>query len=117
MPMEALLGALAGIAQVASVGSAFWLGTRLLRRSFGAGGGMPERLLGVHLLGAIGLGSLLLGIASMSSYRAGMLSAGAFEAFVLAGNVTTLVGMGAALWFNALVFHGGARRAMALAAT
>jgi len=114
--MDALVGAAAGIAQVASIGSAFWLGARLLRRSVRAGGGMPEGLLGVHLIGAIGLGSLLLGIASMSAYGSSPLSPGAFEAFVVAGNVATLVGLGAALGFNALVFHGGERRALALAA-
>lgn len=118
--MDAFSGAaagLAGVAQVTAIGSAFWLGARLLRRSLRAGGGMPERLLGVHLIGAIGLGSLLLGIASMSAYGDSPLSPGAFEAFVVAGNLTTLVGIGAALWFNALVFHGGARRASAMAVT
>jgi hypothetical protein len=108
---------LGGVAQVASIGSAFWLGTRLVRRSLRAGGGMPERLLGVHLIAAIGLGSLLLSFASVSAYASTPLSPAAFEGLVVAGNVATLVGMGAALWFNALVFHGGERRPMALAAT
>ena len=111
------LAGLAGIAQVASIGSAFWLGARLVRRSLRPGGGMPERLLGVHLIAAIGLGSLLLGIASMSAYGASPLSPAAFEALVVAGNVATLAGLSAALWFNAVVFHAGQRRAAALAAT
>jgi hypothetical protein len=118
--MDALSGVaagLGGVAQAASIGSAFWLGARLLRRSFRAGGGMPERLLGVHLVGAIGLGSLLLSIASMSAYGSAPLAPAVFEGLVVAGNVTTLVGLGAALWFSALVFHGGERRPMALAAT
>lgn len=114
--MDVLIGAAAGLAQLVSIGSAFWLGGRLLRRSVRAGGGLPERLLGVHLVGAIGLGSLLLGIASMSAYGSSPLSPGAFEAVVVAGNVATLVGLGAALGFNALVFHGGERRALTLAA-
>jgi hypothetical protein len=114
--MDPFSGAAAGLAQAASIGSAFWLGARLLRRSLRTGGGMPERLLGVHLIGAIGLGSLLLGFASMSAYATSPLSPAAFTGVVVAGNVTTLVGLGAALWFNALVFHGGGRRPMALAA-
>lgn len=117
--MEGIGGAaagLGGIAQVASIASAFWLGFRLLRRSFRAGGGMPERLLGVHLVAAIGLGSLLLGFASTSAYGAEPLPPATFQGLVVAGNVATLVGLGAALWFNALVFHGGARGPMGVAA-
>jgi hypothetical protein len=107
---------LGGVAQVASIASAFWLGARVLRRSLGPGGGLPERLLGMHLIATIGFGSLLLSIASMSSYGGDPLPAAVFVALVVGGNLATIGGLGLALWFSALVFHGGARGPMTLAA-
>jgi hypothetical protein len=107
---------LGGVAQVASIASAFWLGARVLRRSFADGGGLPERLLGVHLIATIGFGSLLLSIASMSTYGGEPLPRAVFEALVVGGNLATIGGLGLALWFSALVFHGGARGPMTAAA-
>jgi hypothetical protein len=107
---------LGGVAQVVSIGSAFWLGARVLRRSFAEGGGLPERLLGIHLIATIGFGSLLLSIASMSAYGGEPLAPAIFTALVVGGNVATIAGLGLALWFSALVFHGGTRGPMTLAA-
>jgi hypothetical protein len=100
---------LGGIAQFASIGSAFWLGGRLLNRAGRAGGGVPELLLGLHLWFAIGLGSLCLSIASTSAYLPGRISPALFGAFTIGGNIATLFGLMAALWFNYRVFHDGQR--------
>ena len=107
--MDGVLGVaagLGGIAQIASIGSAFWLGGRLLHRA-GRNGGAPERLLGLHLLLAIGVGSLLLTIATTSAYAAEPLSPLAHAAFTVGGNLATIAGLMAALWFNYRVFHDG----------
>jgi hypothetical protein len=97
---------LGGIAQIASIGSAFWLGGRLLRRAQRSGGA-PERLLGLHLLLAIGVGSLLLTIATTAHYAKDPLPHGVIQAATIGGNLATLAGLMAALWFNYRVFHGG----------
>jgi hypothetical protein len=97
-----------GVAQLASIASAFWLGGRLLLRSR-RGGGVPEGLLGLHLLLAIGVGSLLLTVATTSAYAEKPLPPGLFRAFTLGGNLATLFGLMAALWFNYRVFHDGQR--------
>jgi hypothetical protein len=105
-PVPIAAAALAGLAQFVSIASAFWLGSVLLLRAR-RGGGAPERLLGLHLLLAMGAGSLLLGVASTSAHMS-PLPYGIFFALVLAGNLATLLGLMAALWFNSTVFHGGA---------
>ena len=107
--MDGVFGVVAGfggIAQVASIGSAFWLGGRLLRRAQ-RNGGMPELLLGLHLLLAIGVGSLLLTIAAASSYTNRPLSPLVFGVLTIGGNSATLLGLMAVLWFNSRVFHDG----------
>lgn len=108
--MDGVLGiaaaALGGLAQLASIGSAFWLGGRLLRRAQ-HGGGAPERLLGLHLLLAIGVGSLLLSAATLSAYTAEPLPPLVFRALTVGGNLATILGLTAVLWFNSRVFHGG----------
>ena len=107
--MDGVLGVAAGFggfAQLVSIGSAFWLGGRLLRRAR-RGGGAPERLLGLHLLLAIGVGSLLLTIATTSLHTGEPLPPLVFDALTLAGNLATLAGLMAALWFNYRVFHDG----------
>jgi hypothetical protein len=100
---------LAGFGQLASIGSAFWLGGRLLNRAGRAGGGTPELLLGLHLLFAIGVGSLCLSFATTSAYLPGLLSPAAFGGLTIGGNLATLFGLMAALWFNYVVFHDGQR--------
>jgi hypothetical protein len=110
--MDAFYGVaagLAGIGQVASLGSAFWLGSRLLNRAGAPGGGTPELLLGLHLLFAIGVGSLCLSIATTSAYAPGLLSPAVFDGLTIGGNLATLFGLMAALWFNCRVFHDGQR--------
>jgi hypothetical protein len=109
--MDGVLGVAAGfggIAQIASIFSAFWLGGRLLRRA-GRGGGAPERLLGLHLLFAIGVGSLLLTIATTSAYASEPLPPLVHGAVTIGGNLATIAGLMAALWFNYRVFHDGQR--------
>lgn len=109
--MDGVLGVVAGfggIAQLASIGSAFWLGGRLLRRARRSGG-VPERLLGLHLLLAIGVGSLLLTIATTSRYGSHPVSPGVILVLAIAGNLATIAGLMAALWFNYHVFHEGQR--------
>jgi hypothetical protein len=101
--------ALGGIGQIASIGSAFWLGSRLLNRAARPGGGTPELLLGLHLLFAIGVGSLFLSVATTSAYLPGLLSPAVFGGLTIGGNLATLFGLGAALWFNYRVFHDGQR--------
>lgn len=98
--------ALGGLAQLASIASAFWLGGLLRRRARRASGdGAPERLMGLHLLLAIGAGSLLLSVATTSAHVAPLPGA-AFWSITIAGNVATILGLMAALWFNVRVFHG-----------
>jgi hypothetical protein len=107
--MDGVLGVAAGfggVAQLVSIGSAFWLGGRLLWRAR-RGGGAPERLLGVHLLLAIGVGSLLLTIATTSTHLGDPLAPGVWTALTLGGNLATIAGLMAALWFNYRVFHAG----------
>jgi hypothetical protein len=109
--MDGVLGVAAGfggIAQIASIGSAFWLGGRLLRRAQRSGG-VPERLLGLHLLLAIGVGSLLLTIATTSRYGSAPVSPLVHVVLAIAGNLATIAGLMAALWFNYHVFHEGQR--------
>jgi hypothetical protein len=86
--------------------AAFWLGGRLLRWA-GRSGGAPERLLGLHLLLAIGLGSLLLTIAATSAYAPEPLPPLAHTALAVGGNLATIADLMAALWFNYRVFHDG----------
>jgi hypothetical protein len=108
--MDAFYGVAAGLAgfgQVASIGSAFWLGSRLLNRAGRPGGGTPELLLGLHLLFAIGVGSIFLSIATTSAYLPEMISPAVFGGLTIGGNLATLFGLTAALWFNYRVFHGG----------
>ena len=110
--MDAFYGVAAGLAgfgQVASIGSAFWLGSRLLNRAGRPGGGTPELLLGLHLLFAIGVGSIFLSIATTSAYLPEMISPAVFGGLTIGGNLATLFGLTAALWFNYRVFHGGQR--------
>lgn len=107
--LYAVAAGLAGIGQMASIGSAFWLGSRLLNRAGRPGGGTPELLLGLHLLFAIGVGSLCLSFATTSAYAPGMLSPALFGGLTIGGNLATLFGLGAALWFNYRVFHDGQR--------
>lgn len=104
--MQGLAAGLGGGAQLASIVSAFCLGTLLLRRAR-RGGGAPEWLLGLHLLLAIGAGSLLLSIASTSPHLAEPLPPAAYRVATWGGNVATILGLMAALWFNHRVFHGG----------
>lgn len=111
MGVAALLG---GLAQLASIGSAFWLGGRLLRRAL-KGGVLPERLLGLHLLLAIGVGSLLLSAATMSAYAEEPLPPALFDGITVAGNLATIFGLMAALWFNYRVFHEGQRSGLLVA--
>jgi hypothetical protein len=106
---------LAGIGQVASIGSALWLGSRLLNRAGHGGAGSPELLLGLHLLFAIGVGSLCLSIATTSAYLPGLLSPPVFDGLTIGGNLSTLFGLMAALWFNYRVFHDGQRVARVVA--
>jgi hypothetical protein len=98
---------LAGLGQMASIGSAFWLGSRLLNRAGRPGGGTPELLLGLHLLFAIGVGSLFLSLATTSAYLPDRLSPAVFGGLTVGGNLATLFGLMAALWFNYRVFHDG----------
>ena len=105
----AVAAGLAGIGQAASIGFAFWLGSRLLNRAPGSGDRTPELLLGLHLLFAIGAGSLFLSIAATSAYAPGLLSPAVFGGLAVAGNLATLFGLMAALWFNYRVFHDGQR--------
>ena len=106
------LGAIAGIAQLVSLGSAFWLGGRLLRRGWGARA-MPELLLGGHLFLTLGLASLLLTVVALHGHSRDTVVPHVPGLFGLAvtGNAFTIVGLICALAFNAEVFHGGSRPA------
>lgn len=106
--------AIGGLAQIASIGSAFWLGGRLLRRAIRSGG-VPERLLGLHLFLSIGLGSLLLSVASMSAYTGEAALPAWFVPLAATGNLVTIFGLMAALWFNYHVFHEGQRAGLMVA--
>jgi hypothetical protein len=101
MAVVAIVGILA---QLASIGSAFWLGGRLLRKALRTGN-EPERLLGLHLVLAIGVGSLFLGFATLTAYSNQPLPGMLFDAITVAGNTSTILGLMAALWFNYHVFH------------
>jgi hypothetical protein len=101
MAVVAIVGLLA---QLASIGSAFWLGGRLLRKALRTGN-EPERLLGLHLVLAIGVGSLCLGFATLTAYSEKPLPPMLFDAITVAGNAATILGLMAALWFNYHVFH------------
>jgi hypothetical protein len=107
-------GLVGAFAQIASIGSAFWLGGRLIRRG-ARGRGAPELLLGIHLLLSMGLGSLLLTGVSLSAYADAGASAGSLSAFAVVGNCVTILGLMAALWFNYRVFHAGDRAGLGLA--
>ena len=112
--MGGVAGLLAGLAQLASIGAAFWLGGGLIWRGL-RGQGKPELLLGVHLLLTMGVGTILLSIVSLASYRDTGMSTAAFAALAGAGNGVVIVGLMAALWFNCQVFHAGQRAGVALA--
>jgi hypothetical protein len=99
-------GLLAAAAQIVSIGSAFWLGGGLIRRGLRERR-KPELLLGVHLLLALGVGSLMLTVVSAASYQDTGLSRAQLTALAAAGNGIVIVGLMAALWFNYDVFHGG----------
>lgn len=109
-------GALGGLAQLASIGSAFWLGGRLIRRGL-RGRATPELLLGAHLFLSIGVGSLLLTAVSLSSYSDFGIGAAGTARLAVAGNSLTIVGLMAALQFNSHVFHAGDRAGTLLALT
>jgi hypothetical protein len=101
-------GLIGGLAQIASIASAVFLGARLIRRGV-RGRAAPELLLGTHLLLSIGVGSLLLTISSVSVYDVGHYSERALYGLTFAGNAITILGLMAALWFNSTVFHAGQR--------
>ena len=111
MSVVAVVG---GMAQLASIGSAFWLGGRLLRKALRTGN-EPERLLGLHLVLAIGVGSLLLGFATLTAYSEKPLPSMLFDAITVAGNASTILGLMAALWFNYHVFHERRRGGLVVA--
>ena len=112
----AVVAVLAGVAQLASIGMALWLGGRLLGKAARSGGD-PERLLGLHLVLAIGAGSLLLSVTSISRVaESAAVPPIAFGALSVAGNVCTMLGLMAMLWFNYHVFHGRSRFGLATAA-
>jgi hypothetical protein len=107
-------GLLGGAAQLVSIASAFYLGGRLIRRGV-MGRAAPELLLGLHLALAIGIGSLLLTIVSVSAYADVGASHDAIARLALAGNVITVLGLMSALWFNYRVFHSGSGAGVLLA--
>ncbi len=110
-----MAGLLGGLAQLASIGSAFWLGGRLIRRAL-RGRGAPEMLLGLHLLLSLGVGSLLLTGVSLTAYADSGVNRDAIARFAVAGNSITIIGLMAALWFNYRVFHAGHRTGLGVAA-
>jgi hypothetical protein len=99
-------GLLAALAQVVSIGSAFWLGGGLIRRGLRERR-RPELLLGAHLFLALGVGSLLLTVVSAASYQDTGLGPATLTAMAVVGNSIVIFGLMAALWFNYDVFHGG----------
>jgi hypothetical protein len=97
---------LAALAQVVSIGSAFWLGGGLIRRGLRERR-RPELLLGAHLLLALGVGSLILTVVSAASYQDTRLGQASLTRLSVVGNAIVILGLMAALWFNYDVFHGG----------
>ena len=109
-----MAGLVGGLAQLASIVSAFWLGGRLIRRAL-RGQGKPEMLLGVHLVLTMGVGSLLLTVVSVSAHSDTGVSPTGLFALAISGNSVVIVGLMAALWFNYDVFHAGQRAGRLLA--
>jgi len=105
------IGIVAGIAQVLFLASAFLLAGHLLlqaRRSRE----LPELLLGLHLLLAMGAGYLLISMGFVAAQQAAAPRT-VIALLVGAGYFATILGLIATLIFNYRVFRPGSRRALA----
>jgi hypothetical protein len=102
------------LAQLVSIGSALWLGGGLIRRGL-RGQRRPELLMGLHLLLALGIGTIALSIVSFAAYRETGMSPSALAVVSGSGNAVVIIGLMAALWFNCEVFHEGRRAGVLLA--
>jgi len=107
------VGIIAGIAQILYLATAFLLAGHLLLRARRTRE-LPQLLLGLHLLLAMGVGYLLV---SMGIYavRYGDTSSQSMVALLIgAGYLATILGLIATLIFNYRVFRPESRRALAL---
>jgi hypothetical protein len=105
------IGIIAGIAQVLFLATAFLLAGHLLlqaRRSRE----LPELLLGLHLLLAMGTGYLLISMGFVAAQQAAA-PRRVIALLVGAGYFATILGLIATLIFNYRVFRPGSRRALA----
>ena len=106
------IGIVAGIAQVLFLATAFLLAGHLLlqaRRSRE----LPELLLGLHLLLAMGAGYLLISIGVVAAQHAAAPPREMIAFLIGAGYLATILGLIATLIFNYRVFRPGSRRALA----
>jgi hypothetical protein len=108
-------GLVAGVAQLFYLGVAFGLGGHLTARA-GRGGGLPQRLLGLHLILAMGAGYVLITPPLVAAETGTALPPAASAALVGSGYLATVLGLVAVLAFNCRVFHPGDARVRTVAA-
>lgn len=110
---HAALQALAGTANLVYLVVAFRLALHLLRRVRGPAQ-LPELLLGLHFLGAMGLGYLLL-VTGMVLVLEAVAQPVLISGLIGTGYAVTIAGLMATLVFNVHVFHRRDRGAVAMA--
>ena len=106
------VGLIAGVAQVLYLATAFLLGGLLLLKAWRTRE-LPELLLGLHLLLAMGVGYLLVSMGIYAVRYGGASSQQMVALLVGAGYLATILGLIATLIFNYRVFRPGNRRALA----
>lgn len=104
------IGVIAGIAQILYLSAAFLLAGHLLLRAWRSRE-LPELLLGLHLLLAMGAGYLLISMGIVATHYAGA-SREMVAWLIGAGYFATILGLIATLIFNYRVFRPGSRRAL-----
>jgi hypothetical protein len=104
------IGIIAGIAQTLYLTAAFLLAAHLLLRARRSRE-LPELLLGIHLLLAMGAGYLLISMGFVAAQQAAA-PRRVIALLVGAGYFATILGLIATLIFNYRVFRPGSRRAL-----
>jgi hypothetical protein len=105
-------GIVAGISQILYLTAAFLLAGHLLLRARQSRE-LPEFLLGLHLLLAMGVGYLLISMGVVAAQHAAAPPREVIAFLIGAGYFATILGLIATLIFNYRVFRPGSRRALA----
>ena len=108
------MGILSGLVQVVYLGTAFWLGTRLVLRARRSRE-LPELLLGLHLLLALGLGYVLVSAGVVVAELSDDPPRHVIAPLLALGYAITIAGLTATLLFTRQVFHPDGRLGWALA--